>query len=251
MPLRQQTQQHVGRIVTNDGGAGVEFHRTREYQRGDAMSRIDWKRYARTGEPTTVEFRETRAAAVVLLIDARAAAYRSREDAPHAVVYGVSAAAQVAERLVGERNRVGVAGLGRSLAWVPPGTGRAHLDDIESMLATHETFASTPPGSEPATGDQFEELRGRLPERTQVVLFSPLCDDDVVAGARTLDVHGHAVSVVSPTVTGTDTPARRLASVERRHRITELRGADIPVVTWDPDRPLAAAVEAADARWSG
>lgn len=250
-PLRRQTLASFGRLLSDHGGNGTEFHRTREYQRGDAMSRIDWKRYARTGEPTTVEFRETRAAAVVLLIDARATAYRSQEDDPHAVVYGVSAATQVAERLVGERNRVGVAGLGRSLAWVPPGTGRTHLDDVEALLATHETFASTPPRSETPAEVQFEELRERLPERTQVVLFSPLCDDDVVAGARTLDVHGHAVSVVSPTVTGTDTPARRLASVERRHRVTELRGAGIPVVEWDPDRPLAAAFEAADTRWSG
>lgn len=250
-PLRGQTLASFGRLLSDHGGNGTEFHRTREYRRGDAMSRIDWNRYARTGEPTTVEFRETRSAAVVLLVDARAVAYRSRGDDPHAVVYGVSAAAQVAERLVGQRNRVGVAGIGRSLAWVPPGTGRTHLDDVESALATHETFASTPPESEPDTDEQFEAIRRRLPERTQVVLFSPLCDDAVVAGARTLEVHGHAVSVVSPTVTGTDTPERRLAGVERRHRLTELRGAGIPVVEWDPDRPLAAALEAADARWSG
>ena len=250
-PLRAQTLVALGRTTADRGGSGIEFHRTREYRRGDAMSRIDWNRYARTGEPTTVEFREPRAVAVVLLVDAREAAYRSREGEPHAVAYSVSAAAQVAEWFLERRDRVGVAGLGRSSVWIPPGAGGGRLDDIEETLATHRTFAPTPPRSEPPTGSQFDELRRRLPERTQVVLFSPLCDDEVVAGARDLEARGHAVSVVSPTVTETDTPERRLASAERRHRIAELRGADIPVVEWDPDRPLAAAVGDATARWSG
>jgi uncharacterized repeat protein (TIGR01451 family) len=250
-PLRSQTLAALGRTMADRGGAGIEFHRTREYQRGDAMSRIDWNRYARTGEPTTIEFREARAAAVVLLVDAREAAYRSRDGEPHAVAYDVSAAMQVAEWLLERRNHVGVAGLGRSLAWVPPGAGQDQLDDIETVLATHGTFAPTPSESEPPTDAQFEDLRGRLPERAQVVLFSPLCDDAVVAGARALEVRGHAVSVVTPTVTETDTPERRLAAAERRHRITELRGAGVPAVEWAPDRPLAAAVDDAAVRWSG
>lgn len=249
-PLRAQTLVASGRTATDRGGSGIEFHRTREYRRGDAMSRIDWNRYARTGEPTTIEFREPRAVAVVLLVDAREAAYRSREGEPHAVAYGVSAAAQVAEWFLERRDRVGVAGIGRSPTWVPPGAGGGHLDDVEETLATDRTFAPTPPESEPPTDAQFDDLRRRLPDRAQVVLFSPLCDDEVLAGARELETRGHAVSVVSPTVTGTDTPERRLASAERRHRITELRGAGIPVVEWDPGRPLAAAVGDAAAGWS-
>ena len=167
------------------------------------------------------------------------------------MAYGVSAATQVAEWLLERRNRVGVAGIGRSLAWIPPGAGRDQLDDIEAVLATHGTFAPTPPDSDPTAEAQFEELRGRLPERAQVVLFSPLCDDEILAGARALEVRGHAVSVITPSVTETDTPERRLASVERRYRIAELRGAGVPVVEWDPDRPLAAAVDGAAPRWSG
>ena len=248
-PMRRQTLPAVGRVTSDRGGSGVEFHRTREYQRGDAISRIDWKRYARTGDPTTIEFRREQAASVVLLVDARAAAYRSRPGEPHAVAFGVSAARQLAETLVQQHNRVGAAAIGRSLAWVPPGAGEAHADDVEALFATHEAFASTPP-SEPADhAGQLERLRDRLPDGSQVILFSPLTDDDVVAVARRLDVEDHRVSVVSPTVTATDSPARRLAGAERRRRIGALRNADVPVIRWDPERPLAAAIDENAGRW--
>jgi uncharacterized protein (DUF58 family) len=214
------------------------------------MSRIDWNRYARTGEPTTVEYQREQAAKVVVVVDARAASYRGREDEPHAVAYAVSAARQVIETLIDSRNRVGLAGIGRELAWVAPGAGREHDDDLQHVLSTHGTFASTPPGEAAAHDDQVERLRKRLTEGTQVVLVSPLCDDAVVDVAAALEAHDHAVSVISPRVTRTDSPGRRLAGVERRHRISRLRNADVPVVEWEPERPLASAVSATRARWS-
>ena len=244
VPLREQTLPDVGRVTSDSGGSGVEFHRTREYQRGDSPSRIDWKRFARTGSLSTIDFRRERAASVVLLVDARAAAYRGLDGDPHAVAYGVSGARQAAASLLGSRNRIGLGALGRELVWVPPGSGRTHVDDIEETLANHPTFAPTP-ADEPESDhdDQLEQLLERLDDRTQVLLFSPLTDDVASGAARRIDAHGHAVSVVSPVVTADDTPPRRLAAVERRHRASALRNAGIPVVEWAPDRALAAAVE--------
>lgn len=248
VPLRRQTLAAVGRVLADEGGSGVEFHCTREYRHGDAMSQIDWNRYARTGEPTTVEFRREQATRVAVVVDAREPAYRGREGEPHAVSYAVSAAGRVAEALLGRRNQVGVAGLGCELAWVAPGAGREHADDLQAVLATSPAFAAAPPRDAPPHGEQVAALRERLPDGTQVVLLSPLCDDDVAETATALNVHGHAVSVVSPRVTADGTTARRLAGVERRNRITELRNAEIPVVDWDPQRPLAAALTARGGR---
>ncbi|MHB9286823.1 DUF58 domain-containing protein [Halobacteriales archaeon Cl-PHB] len=241
-PLRRQTLQQVGQILSNRSGAGVEFHRTREYRRGDPMSRIDWNRYASSGEFTTVEFRREQAASVVVLVDARAAAYRGRDDDPHAVAYGVSAARQFVASLTGTRNRVGLAAFGRSLAWVAPGVGGDHADDIQRTLATDETFGPTPPADEPDHATQVDRLRERLTDGTQLLLVSPLCDDAIVQTCKTLDVAGYGVSVVTPTVTEADSPGRRLAALERRTRLSTLRDAEIPVVEWHPDDPLAAAI---------
>jgi len=241
--LREQTLPDVGRITADDGGSGVEFHRTRDYQRGDSPSRIDWNRFAKTGGLSTIEFRRERAASVVLLVDARAAAYRGLDGDPHAVAYGVSGARQAAASLFGSRNRIGLAALGRSPVWVPPDAGRSHVDDIEETLATDATFAPTPGDGEADHDDQLAQLLERLDDRSQVLLFSPLADDAAGEAARTIEAHGHAISVINPVVTADDGPLRRFASAERRHRVSKLRNAGIPVVEWDPDRALAAAVD--------
>ncbi|QLG60378.1 DUF58 domain-containing protein [Halorarum salinum] len=243
-PLRSQTVDAAGRIPASHGGTGIEFHSTREYRRGDSMRRIDWNRYAKRGELTTVEFREERAATVVVLVDARAPAYRGRADEPHAVASGVAAAEQLLVAALEDRNRVGIAALGRSDCWLPPGAGRDHRVRAQSLLATHPAFSSRPPAADgdPPVDERVSRLRQRLPPNAQVVLVSPLCDDDAVAAAREFEAEGHAVSVVSPEVTERGSTGRRLATVERAHRVRRLRQADVPVVEWDPSAPLAAAL---------
>lgn len=70
-PVREQTMRFVGAISTETGGAGLEFHSTRQYQRGDPMNRIDWRRLAKTGDLTTVDYRVEEAARVMVVVDGR------------------------------------------------------------------------------------------------------------------------------------------------------------------------------------
>lgn len=70
-PVRDQTMRFVGAISTETGGAGLEFHSTRQYQRGDPMNRIDWRRLAKTGDLTTVDYRVEEAARVMVVVDGR------------------------------------------------------------------------------------------------------------------------------------------------------------------------------------
>ncbi|WP_331714211.1 DUF58 domain-containing protein, partial [Halobacterium sp. CBA1126] len=79
-PLREQTVRRVGRVPTSQGGSGVEFHATREYRPGDPLSHVDWHRLARTGDLSTVEYREERAATVVAVVDGREAAHVADAD---------------------------------------------------------------------------------------------------------------------------------------------------------------------------
>ncbi|WP_309221788.1 DUF58 domain-containing protein [Halorussus sp. MSC15.2] len=61
----------VGTHTTDSGGEGLEFHSVREYRPGDPMSRVDWRRLAKSGDLTTVQFREERASRTVVVVDAR------------------------------------------------------------------------------------------------------------------------------------------------------------------------------------
>ncbi|MUW13534.1 DUF58 domain-containing protein [Halorubrum sp. CBA1125] len=240
-PLRAQTTADTGRIAADHGGTGTEFYQTRAYRRGDAIGRVDWNRYAQTGDLTTVEFRAERAATVVLVVDARPAAYRGSKDEPHAVAYSVAAARELVDTMLANRNRVGVAGFGRDVPWLSPGTGRDHRVRAQDLLSRHATFQSRPPtGSVPDIDEQAAQLRARLPDDAQVIVFSPLLDDDLPETIRLLDSRGHAVSVTSPDVTGSDGPGETLVAIERDDRLRRLRAAGIPVVDWSPERSLAA-----------
>jgi len=85
----------------------------------------------------------------------------------------------------------------------------------------------------------------RLPNDAQVVFCSPLADDTAAAVARQLRARGHDVLVASPDLTGTETPYRRLAAVERRLRLDPLRARGVAVHDWTPPTDPTA-----DAGWS-
>ncbi len=266
VPLRALTRHRSGQLVTDDGGSGLEFHGVKEYERGDPTSRIDWRRYARTGELVSTEFRIEQLADVVLCIDAREVAYRANsEDDPHAVAHATDAAERIADTLFESDHRVGLAAFGRELCWLPPGTGHDHSDRFRRLLATHRGLSLVPPrettptivtGSvstdEAANGDgtlerdeldrQLSTMLTQLHDRTQVFLLTPLCDDEATRIAQRLESNGCAVTVVSPDVTTDATVGGRLAEIERRNRLRSLHRSGIPVVDWDPDERLGTAL---------
>jgi len=249
VPLRSQTSVFTGRLPTDIGGSGIEFHSAREYRTGDPLKHIDWRRFARTGELGTVDFREERAATVVLLVDARDAAYWTASAADrHAVEHGVAATGRIFATLIQHSDRVGLAAIGDDGAdtvWLPPAGGRAALREARHVLATDATFRYAPPEELPELAIAPDHapvdpspLLARLPIDAQVVAVSPLCDDGVVAALERLEAAGHATTVVSPDATRTDTHGRRLARTQRANRLWRLRNAGIRVIDWDPATSL-------------
>jgi uncharacterized repeat protein (TIGR01451 family) len=251
LPLRGLTTQYTGRVATDVAGVGVEFYSTREYRPGDPLSRIDWNRYAREGELSTLEFREERAATVVLVVDARESAYVAPEpDAPNTVERGVDAASRAFTALLSSGDRVGIAAFAPEPCWLPPGTGDSHRARARETLATHPAFAPTPPANSQFFPTlRFRRLRRRFPANAQVLLFSPLADDAVVRVARQFDAYGHLVTVISPDPTGDDTVGHTLARIERRNRISDLRRAGIRVLDWG-EESLATELARAERRWN-
>jgi uncharacterized protein (DUF58 family) len=277
VPLRTQSRRRSGRLLTDEGGSGIEFHRTREYEPGDPVNRIDWRQYARTGDLASIDFREERLAEVVVCVDARAAAYRAAtpEDA-HAVAYAIGSAGRIGEALFSANHHVGLAAFGRDLCWLPPGVGNDHEDRYFRYLASDSAFEVVPPavvdrpaaesgegavgsslleaipgigGSDVDVGESLESqlatFRPELDPDTQVVLLTPLTDDESSRIAQLLEGTGAAVTVISPDVTADTTVGGRLARVERENRIHALRNAGVPVVDWDPGERLGTTVAAA------
>ena len=128
-PVRDQTMRFVGAISTETGGAGLEFHSTRRYQRGDPMNRIDWRRLAKTGELTTVDYRVEEAARVMVVVDARDSVAVSCGPAyPSSRELSSYAAELLTGVLLSEGHEVGVGVFGMAL----PGTrGHGSLSVLE------------------------------------------------------------------------------------------------------------------------
>jgi uncharacterized repeat protein (TIGR01451 family) len=243
---RDAVQRLPGRVAADTGGAGVEFYGTREYRRGDPMSLVDWKRYARTGELSTVEYREERASSVVLVVDARRVAYAAgTEDGRPVVRRAAEGAATIAEGLLDGGDLVGLAALSPRAddLWVPPGGGgRAHEQRLRDALSTHPAVAPIPPDRPFAPSVAGTRLASRVRSGTELVFVSPVLDDGVVALVETLAARNHAATVVCPVVTARDTPGRLLADVERWIRCSRLRAGGVTVVEWRPDEPLGVAL---------
>lgn len=250
LPLRGLTAQFSGRVPTDVGGSGLEFHSTREYRHGDPVRRINWARLASTGELSTLEFREERAATVILLIDSRRKAYRSPDpEARNAVERSVEAATQAFSALLDSGDRVGVAALGPGECWLPPGSGADHRAAAKELFTAHPALAATPLEERFLPTTWLYRFRRRLPGDAQVLFFSPVVDDFAVRTARRLDAYGHLVTVVSPDPTTDDTTGRQLARIERANRLSELRSSGLRVIDWG-DTPLATELERAARRWS-
>ncbi|WP_135806618.1 DUF58 domain-containing protein [Halorussus marinus] len=257
LALPADTSSYPGHVTTDSGGEGVEFYATREFHPSDPLSRIDWKRYARTRELSTVEFRETRAATVVLVVDARTAAHVARRDGePDAVILSEYAAERLAAALLDRNDRVGLGFYGPSERYLRPAGGDEQAARIRAALDStpesreREVGLFSEQRRERANDARFDALRRRLPDSAQIVFLSPLADDRAADVARRFRAYGHAVTVVSPDVTETDTPGGAVERIERDDRVATVRGGDVRVVSWSPDEPIRTAVSTATARWS-
>ncbi|WP_440771622.1 DUF58 domain-containing protein [Natronorubrum sp. DTA28] len=250
VPLRDATAAYAGRIRTAEGGSGTTIHSVREYRKSDPLNRIDWNRRAKTGDLATLEFHEERAARVVVLVDARLAAYCApRPDAAHAVDRSVDAAGRIGASLLATGEAVGLAAIGpvsrdatgRSTGdpcWLAPGSGRHHEVQFRESLATHPQFATLPPEGNCHWRRQLRTIRRQLSGDSQIVFLTPLCDNASVEIARQLEAHGHPVTVVSPDPTADRTAGQQLSRVARRVRAIDLQRAGIPVVDWPDDESL-------------
>ncbi len=145
-PLPERTRQYVGRSASDEGGEGVEFYGSREYQPGDPANRIDWNRLAGTGELTTLVHREERSRSVVFVLDARpAAAVGSGEGTFTAVELGTYAVERGVRALQEDNHSVGLAVLGDDGAersFVPPGGGTATRERIRHVLSRVGPFVA-------------------------------------------------------------------------------------------------------------
>jgi len=246
-PLR--TRASTGLIPARIAGPGVNFYGVREYQYGDSLRWVNWHATARHPRRIfTNEFEQERIADVGLILDAR-----QRHDLwvgeDSLFEHAVRATASLADTFLRDNNRVALLTYGAGLTWVVPGYGRLQRERIFQALARAQTGES----------DIFETLdylpTRLFPPRSQIVLVSPLCQEDLGTLIR-LRAHGYEVLIISPDPIAFESKglrvdakhaehvaiATRFARLERAILLRRLRQAGIQVVDWPVERPLDQAV---------
>lgn len=254
MALEDQTTDFAGRVATDAGGDGLEFYETRQYHPTDPMKRVDWKRFARTNELTTIEFREERAATVVVVVDVREKCDVARDElGATGVELSTYAGGRILAALLDDNNLVGLAEFGGTRGYLPPATGRDQVARAERLLAAGPDAVAEARRVTLGVGrgGPLSQLRERMPDDAQVVFVTPVPDDVAVRATNWLEAAGHEVTVVSPDLTDPDRTGGLVAHVDRQERLREVREGRSRVVEWTPTEPLHAAVARAERRWSG
>jgi uncharacterized protein (DUF58 family) len=253
VPLRRRTSAFSGSLATDTGGVGVEFHATRDYRAGDPVNRINWRRYAKTGELSTVEYREQRAARVAVLIDARGPNHvAGATSLPTGATLCAYAATLAIRVLRDEGHHVGVGALGttdpltdRRPAWVPPDADAfaAHAAAVCNAAATGpgESVTATAAARADGAGADCRRLLAGLPATAQVIHCTPALDDAAASTVESIRAHGHETTVLSPSVTP-DSVGGRVLALERAVRLDRMRGVGAAVVDWDREEELPVAL---------
>lgn len=246
-PVDGGTNDYAGEIPTDEGGSGVEFYSVREYEPGDPIRSIDWRRYANNRDLATVEFRAERATRVVCLLDRRMSQNRAEsENHLPALDLSIAAAERTFEATVSAGYPTGVIGFGERLqVIVDPGT------NPETRVRANGAFDAFRARREQASdnartywGSPVESIPRHLPGEAQVILFSSFVDEVPVKLVRQLRVHGYPVFAVSPDVaSGRHDAAGRLVASERRTHLAEARTAGAEVVDWDVEQPLGVVLD--------
>jgi uncharacterized protein (DUF58 family) len=237
----RRTRAYAGPVPARQGGSGVEFFGVREYQVGDPLRWINWRVSARHRPSLfTNEFEQERITDVGLILDAR----RRTDQQGRGISlfeHGVRATASLAAAFLSEGNRVGLLVYGGFLDWTFPGYGRIQRERILRSLAGAET-------GESRVFESLDFIPTRyFPAKSQLVLISPLCDDDVSTLVR-LRARGYQLMVVSPDPITFEAQtlepdpavalAVRIARLERDLLLRRLQRAGIRTVDWQVDTPF-------------
>lgn len=243
IPIRpRRTRAFAGVVKANAGGSGLEFFGCREYVPGDDFRRINWRAFAHWNKLVINEYEQERIADVTVILDARE---RVNTRIGDTVVFdhAVRAAASLALHFLDQDNYVGLLIYGNYLDWTLPSTGRAQKERILEALARARTAGKS----------VFEDLRNiptRLfPPRSQLVVVSPLADEDDVEILGILRAREYQILLVSPNPLPSKRAQRptdeslalavRIAHLRRTLLLDTLRRIGAQVIDWDTSEPLS------------
>lgn len=251
-PIRpHRTKSWPGEITSNRTGTGLNYFSIREFIPGESLRRINWRASAR--RPAwedgflVNEYNAELGAEVLIIVDAgRLMDVESRDPM---VAHSARAALSISERLLRDRNRVGLLTTGSNARRVPAAYGRRQFDKIALSLLQIE------PGESDIRWWVERSIRLFFPTASQVIFVSALMNaNSLSAAAEITRFGGLDVIIVTPNpLTLGDSAAaptsrewsiaRRMARLEREADLDRLRDANALVIDWTTSSSLEEVME--------
>jgi uncharacterized protein (DUF58 family) len=247
----RRTKSWPGEIVARRTGTGMDYYNIRRFVPGDSVKRINWRASARhlqgADEYLVNEYMAELGAEVLIVVDAGSAPGPGRDPV---ATYTAKAALSIAERLLHDRNRVGLLTTGANPSRIAPAYGKRHFDRIALSLLQLQ----------PAESDvQWwveRSLHLFFPNVSQIIFVSALTNaNSITTAAEITRNEGHDVIIVSPNPLGLADHskretrsrewriARRLAEMERTIDLDQLRSANALVIDWTTSTSLEEVLE--------
>ena len=256
--LLRRIGEHTGRAV----GSGVEFAGLRPYVPGDQLRDINRPVSIRRGQLHVNQRAASRAADLVMMIDAFAGPGPVADATLDLAVHGAAALASAYLRV---SDRAGLVVLGGMLRWLGPASGDRQFYRIAEMMleARYDSFVAPDVGRIPRTA---------LPPGTLVVVFSPLLDPRAFTAITDLRQRGYPLILIdtlrheppsdsqppgepqpsnagaasrtslarrsSSRAASRSALALRLWRLDRAATHAALRDLGVPVLRWDADAEL-------------
>ncbi len=241
----RKTKPWPGEIAARKVGLGIDNFSIRQYIPGDSFRRINWRASARMNRENDDEelfLNEQMAelgADTIVIVDARPVSnIGSGENS--VIEYSVHAAISVTDRLLKDRNRVGLVTVGLNSEKIPPGYGRRQYNRLVLSLI------KVRPGEFFTFENISRYLKLFYPNIAQVVLVSPLIDEAAFVSAAEIARIGYELLVISPNpidfskMEGNKAKKTRkewkiasdLAELRRETNLTQLRKSGALVVDW-------------------
>lgn len=133
-PLAKGSVSWMGVETTRIGGDSHEFFGVREYQRGDAMSRIHWPSTARHNKLIVKQFERNVLQEATIVIDLKKE-HDIGVEKETTLEYSVKIAGSIAKYLLNEGTLVQMMGYLRTAMTLPFGKGESHLHKMLEYLA--------------------------------------------------------------------------------------------------------------------